>query len=489
MTEIPSIRVSCAVDRPIRTDGEFVLYWMIAERRSRWSFALQHAVAHAARLGRPLLVLEPLDVDYRWACDRFHAFILQGMRDNRNAFANTPVRHLAWVGASSGAGRGLLAALAERACLVITDERPAYRYPALVARAASRLTCRVEQVDGCGVLPLRQAPKAYKRAVDFRRYVHKAFAQDPPELPVDDPVAGADLVPFEVDLTEITERWPEARLDALLGPGGLDDLPIDHDIAPVRDKPGGPDAGAARLERFLLDRLDHYTERNHPDEEVASGLSPWLHFGHVGGAQVVAAILDEETFDPERMNADRFSKQEGAWGLSAGAESFLEEVITWRELSFQTAFLEPEDHARFEGLPAWAQKSLIEHAADPREHLYSLEELAAGQTSDPLWNAAQRQLREEGIIHNYLRMLWGKRVLAWTESPQQCFEWLVELNNRYALDGRDPNSYGGIAWVLGRYDRAWGPERPIYGKIRYMTSASTRRKLRLKGWLSRWETP
>jgi deoxyribodipyrimidine photo-lyase len=232
--------------------------------------------------------------------------------------------------------------------------------------------------------------------------------------------------------------------------------------------------------------MGRYTERNHPDEDVASGLSPWLHFGHIGGAQVAWAVLQDQEWSTNRMDPSRFSKQEGAWGLSEGAESFLEEVITWRELSFQTALLQPEDHARFEGLPDWAITSLHEHADDPREHLYSLEELAQGRTSDPLWNAAQRQLAEEGVMHNYLRMLWGKRVLAWTESPEQCFEWLVELNNRYALDGRDPNSYGGIAWVLGRYDRAWGPERPIYGKIRYMTSQSTRRKLRLGDWLERW---
>ena len=156
----PERRLTVLRDDPVHDDGEYVLYWMIAERRPTWSFALQHAVAHAARLGKPLLVLEPLDCTYRWACDRFHAFVLAGMRDNRDAFAASDARYLAYVEPEPGAGAGLLAALAERACVVVTDERPAYRFPDLLARAAERLDARLEAVDGAGVLPMRRAPKA-----------------------------------------------------------------------------------------------------------------------------------------------------------------------------------------------------------------------------------------------------------------------------------------------------------------------------------------
>jgi deoxyribodipyrimidine photo-lyase len=137
-------------------------------------------------------------------------------------------------------------------------------------------------------------------------------------------------------------------------------------------------------------------------------------------------------------------------------------------------------------LPDWAQQTLDEHASDVRPYVYSLEEFENAQTHDPLWNAAQRQLVREGRIHNYLRMLWGKKILHWTETPRHALKVMIELNNKYALDGRDPNSYSGIMWVLGRYDRAWGPERPIFGKIRYMTSESTQSKFHVKQYIRKY---
>ncbi len=148
--------------------------------------------------------------------------------------------------------------------------------------------------------------------------------------------------------------------------------------------------------------------------------------------------------------------------MSAGAEAFLDQVITWRELGFNCCHMR-KDYDQYESLPAWAQKTLKEHENDARTARYSLEELEGARTHDPLWNAAQTQLVTEGRIHNYLRMLWGKKIIEWTRSPREALRVMIELNNRYALDGRDPNSYSGIFWCLGRYDRPWGPERPIFG--------------------------
>jgi deoxyribodipyrimidine photo-lyase len=171
--------------------------------------------------------------------------------------------------------------------------------------------------------------------------------------------------------------------------------------------------------------------------------------------------------------------------MSAGAEARLDELVTWRELGFNMA-ARRDDYDRYESLPDWARKTLEKHQRDRRPTVYSLEDFEAAATHDPLWNAAQRQLVREGRIHNYLRMLWGKKILEWSASPRDALETMIELNNRFALDGRDPNSYSGIFWCLGRYDRAWGPERPIFGTVRYMSSENTARKLHVTQYLRRY---
>jgi deoxyribodipyrimidine photo-lyase len=170
--------------------------------------------------------------------------------------------------------------------------------------------------------------------------------------------------------------------------------------------------------------------------------------------------------------------------MSASAESFIDELVTWRELG-HIYCARHADYDSYDTLPEWARDTMEAHASDAREHVYTLEEFDAAATHDEIWNAAQRQLVGEGIIHNYLRMLWGKKILEWSAHPREAFETMIELNNRYALDGRDPNSYSGIAWVMGRFDRGW-PERAIFGKVRSMTSDSTRRKVRLDTYLARW---
>ncbi len=171
--------------------------------------------------------------------------------------------------------------------------------------------------------------------------------------------------------------------------------------------------------------------------------------------------------------------------MSNPAEAFLDQVVTWRELGFNMC-RHQEDHDRYESLTPWALDTLNRHAGDKRPYLYPLTTLTSATTHDPLWNAAQTQLVREGRIHNYLRMLWGKKILEWTPHPREALDTMIELNNRYALDGRDPNSYSGIFWVLGRYDRPWGPERPIFGKIRYMSSRNTARKFDVSGYIERY---
>jgi deoxyribodipyrimidine photo-lyase len=354
--------------------------------------------------------------------------------------------------------------------------------------AAGRIAAPIVAVDGVGLLPLSATPKAHARAVDFRRFLQKTLLPHLDERPQPDPLAGLDLPSFgpEDAPAGLLERWTQAD-DALLTGSveALASLPIDHSVGPVEPQ-GGHAAARARWEAFFERSLPTYgQDRNHPDSDGASGLSPWLHFGHISVFELFADIVSAEDWGPDDT-ADRVRGQRaGWWGMSAGVESFLDQVLTWRELGHHFAHHTAESH-RWETLPEWARKTLEVHAEDARGHVYSLDQLDGAHTHDPVWNAAQRQLVQTGRMHNYLRMLWGKRVLEWLPHPQHALPVLLHLNDKYALDGRDPNSVSGVSWVFGRFDRAWGPERPIFGKIRYMSSENTVRKLKMRRYLARW---
>jgi deoxyribodipyrimidine photo-lyase len=467
----------------VRGEGRYVLYWMTAARRLGWNHALEQAVDWSSLLGRPLLVLEALRCDYPWATARTHRFVIDGMADNAAACAARRVAYHPYVEPAPGAGRGLLEALAAQACVVVTDDSPAFFLPRALEAAAERLTVRLDAVDSNGLLPVRAAGRAYATARDFRRFVQKSF--DPADAPAADPLAEAPHAAGGAVPAEVARRWPAAVLPALRAAGGLAALPLDHEVAPVAGMNGGAAEAAARLRGFVASRIDGYGEgRNDPATPRTSGLSPYLHFGQLSPYAVFDAVAGAEGWTPAKLAPRPNGARAGWWGMRAGAEAFLDQLVVWRELGLNGAvFL--EDYDRYDSLPQWARTTLAEHAADVRPALYSRERLENAATDDAIWNATQRQLRQDGVIHTYLRMLWGKRVLTWTESPEQALALLVELNNRWALDGRDPNSYSGIFWVFGRYDRPW-PERAIFGKVRTMTSRSTASKFKLDEYLRRY---
>ena len=484
-SRVPAGRIRTVNGAPVRPDRPWVVYWMVAARRARANFALQRAVELALELGRALVVLEPLEVDYPWASDRLHAFALQGMADNAEAFAGRPVRYVPYVEPRPGEGRGLLEAFAGRAAVVVTDDAPVFFLPSILEAAGRRLDVRLEAVDGCGLVPVRAVDRAFVTAFSFRAWLQKTLPAHLDARPADDPLAGAPL-PAAPDVAATMTRWAEAS-PALLAadPAALARLPIDHDVAPVTTR-GGTAAAAARLAAFVDRDLDGYAEgRRDPDTDRGSGLSPYLHFGHLSAHDVFAAVMTRERWTRRRLAARGGGAREGWWGVRPGAEAFLDQLVTWREIGFNAA-AHLAGYDRYDTLPAWAQATLAAHVRDPRAHTYDREAFARAATHDPIWNAAQTELRREGRIHTYLRMLWGKKILEWSPSPREALATMIDLNNRYALDGRDPNSYSGICWCLGRYDRPWGPEREIFGSVRYMSSENTARKLRLKAYLRRY---
>jgi len=483
---VPAIRVSDANDVPVRPDGDYVLYWMTANRRLDWNFALEHAIDQAKAFGKPLLIFEPLRIRYRWASDRLHRFIIEGMREHQRRLAGHTVGYYPYVEPQPGAGTPLLATLARKAVLVVTDEFPCFFLPQMIQAVKADLPARLQLVDAHTIIPLRKADRTFTVAHSYRRWMQKQILDELLDQPKPEPLKGLKIPAFPGVDSKILRRWPAADLDSLLASGGMNRLAIDHDVRPSAQYIGGESHAAKRLERFIDTSLDAYgDDRNHPDKRATSGLSPYLHFGHISPHKILAAVLQHQLWTPNQASSPN-GKNSGFWNVSEPAEAFLDQLLTWREIGFNMAFRNPDDYDRYETLPDWALKTLKQHVKDRRPAIYTLEQFERAQTHDEVWNAAQRELVTTGVMHNYLRMLWGKMILHWTRTPEEALQILIELNNKYALDGRDPNSYSGIFWTLGRYDRAWGPTRPVFGNVRYMTSDSTKKKLKLKGYLTKF---
>lgn len=459
---------------------------MTAFRRLSWNFAVDRAIEWARELRRPLLIFEPLRAGYPWACERFHRFVLDGMAEKARALARGKgVLYFPYVEPAAEHGKGLLAALAADASLVVTDDFPCFFLPRMIEAAASRISVRFEAVDSNGLLPLRATSAVFTTAYSFRRFLQKNL---PPHLslsPAPNPFRGLRLPPAVNLPAGISRRWPSATLLQLERQSFLGSLPVDHSICATGDS-GGEAPARKLLSKFLSRRLARYTAfRNQPGGESTSGLSPALHFGHLSAHEAFHSLAARENWSDRKLSLHPDGSRSGWWGVSPPAEEFLDQLITWREIGFNFC-VHDSGYDRFESLPSWARQTLEKHARDERAWTYSLEEFASASSHDPLWNAAQRQLLREGRIHNHLRMLWGKKIIEWSRSPREALDILIELNNRYALDGRDPNSYSGIFWCLGRYDRPWGPERPVFGTVRYMSSENTARKLKVRGYLERF---
>ena len=486
-------------ESPINENGKFILYWMTACRRFAYNASLQHAISLSNLLNKPVLVVEAVSITHKFANDRILSFMVQGIMDNIIDFGENSVSYIPWVEIKQKAGNKMLSSLAGEACCVVIDDYPTYT-PSKIRDAAGRnLQLRVDAVDSNGIFPMKWAEKEFTTAYSFRKYVQRnlldAFQTIPSKNPVEQ--SNGNIRVSEEIISDLKKNigFESTPLEWLwrvaeggdVGNQAMEEFPIDHTVPAVITSKGGVNEARLRLQKFLNYRLNKYsTDRNNPDKPAVSGLSPWLHFGHISSYEIIHNVLSKENWNPDSLNHEDTGKgtRTGWWGVSESSSSFLDQIITWRELGFNFAH-NRDDHATVETIPNWAKLSMKEHINDDRI-IYSLEELESAETHDEIWNAAQRELRETGIIHNYLRMLWGKRILEWAPDPVTASDWMGSLIDRWALYGRDPNSYTGIFWVLGRHDRAWGPERPIFGKVRFMSSANTARKLDLQGYLSQF---
>jgi len=482
---VPDLRIRALNTRPISKRGKYVLYWMTAQRRCGWNFALDRAIELSQETDRPLVILEALRLDYPWSSARIHDFVMRGMADNAEHTAEKAVTYFPYVESTKGEGKGLLQSLGKAACVVVTDDFPCFFIPRMAAAAANVLDVRLEAVDSNGLYPLAAADRSFTTAFSFRAHLQKHLPPHLAKRPRATPFRDLSIPSLDRLPTSVTRRWPATPVSVLAD--GSEKLGLRFASAvPPCSTTGGTRAAGRCLRDFLGEPISRYDEdRNAVEASGTSGLSPYLHFGHISAHQIFHEITKREQWTPESLDGPKGGKREGYWNLPPAVEGFLDQIITWRELGYQFCARHP-DYDTYESLPQWARTTLQQHSSDPRDPCHDLGTLESARTYDDVWNAAQRQLLIEGRMHNYLRMLWGKKILEWSETPQKALEVMIHLNNKYALDGRNPNSYSGIFWTLGRFDRAWGPERPIFGKVRYMSSDSTRRKLKLKPYLNRY---
>ena len=458
---------------------------MQINRRFHYNFALEYAVGWANKLDKPLLILEAFSCDYTWATDRSHTFMMQGMKEHLDYAEDQSLNYVSFVEQEPGQYENLLKKLASNATVLVTDEYPVFIMRERNEQYPKQMDLPYITVDSNGLIPLGLTDKDPYSAYFFRKIMQKNFIEAYTNPPQQHPMDNLEnTMAVEID-DSVFHGLPKAK-DALNNISGfISGLDINHDVPPV-DLHGGRSAATGMLGQFIKNALLEYDDkRNDPDEKKTSQLSPWLHFGKISEYEIVRAVLEHQ---PKGWDLDKITFNKGSTGGffngDPNVDGFLDEVITWREVGYHFAHHRP-DYDQIDSLPDWVQKTMDEHRDDPREWIYSYDELKNSQTHDDIWNAAQTQLREEGIIHNYLRMLWGKKVIEWTPDYKTALKYLIDLNNTYAIDGRDPNSYSGIFWCFGRFDRAW-QERPIFGKLRYMTSNSTRKKVKLKQYLDKY---
>lgn len=449
-------RVSLLNDREPNTNARYVLYWMQMTKRAHHNHALNFAIQKANGLKLPVVVYEGLKYYYPWASDRLHTFILEGVEEKRKEFERLGIRYLFYLQKDKSDPKQTVAKLAKDAAMIVTDDYPCFIVPGHNRTIAEKARIPVYAVDSNGIIPMSCFEKEEYAAYTVRPKIKKL-------LP-------AYLKPFKqerlnVQKLDIRVDCPDTQVNEQNIAKLVAVCDIDHSVGPSPFYRGGTANGRKRLKLFTGEILKGYeTARNKPDRDGSSRLSSYLHFGFLSALEVAEAVQEADA-------------------LRAAKEAYLEELIVRRELSFN--FTRHNEHYdSLAALPAWVHKTMREHADDKRGALYSLEELEAGRTHDPLWNAAQREMVVTGEMHNYVRMLWGKNVIAWTESYEEAFAILEHLNNKYCLDGRDPNSYAGILWCFGKHDRPW-MERPVFGTIRYMTSGSTGKKFDSKKYI-RW---
>lgn len=437
--------------------GEFVLYWLHNAMRAHENPALDVAMELAKANNLPLLVYQGLCETYPYASDRHHAFILQGARDVQREMAERGIRYVFHLQRRGDRGP-FLKQLTEQAAVLVTEQMPVEPLAGWIERLVATTETPVVTVDAVCLVPMPSQPKACTRAFQFRERTKKIFAD---RVAAPYPNRGLDCAMYDGPLPMRPLDLQDVDLAELIG-----QCEIDHTVGPVTDTPGGSRAGYRRWEAFKAEGLRGYAKRrNNAAAHTTSRLSAYLHYGMVSPFRIAREAHE------------------------VGAEKYLDELLIWRELAHHYCYHNVGALDSFDALPEWAQETLEDHAHDPREADFTWERLARARSGDPLWDACQRSLLKHGELHNNVRMTWGKAVLPWVKTPRQALRTIIDLNHRYALDGRAPNSYGGLLWCLGQFDRPFKPPQEIFGTVRTRPLASHAERIDLQRYQSLVDRP
>jgi deoxyribodipyrimidine photo-lyase len=441
-------------DAPIRQKADYVLYWAQMNRRAKSNHALEYAIVLGNEYGLPVFCYEGLTCTYEFANDRLHTFVIEGVCDTQKALERRGIGYAFYLRRKRSDPNDMLYELAAKAAAVVTDDYPTFIAAQHNSRVPQKLGVAYFGVDSSCIVPMSCFEKreyaAYTIRPKINRLLPEYFHPAPHHKP-EHPWRG-ERPKFHVEVT--AGNIPEL----------VASCEIDHTVKPSTTYHGGSAAAEDHLTHFLKTSLRRYAkDRNEPSAHATSNLSPYLHFGHISSLEV--ALAAKEYAEEHKLVADEF----------------LEELIVRRELAFNYARW-AKNIRGFDDLPDWARKTMDKHAKDKRDPLYTAQEMTQARTHDALWNATQKELLLRGKIHGYYRMYWGKKIIEWSKNYQDALDLMIELHDRYALDGRDPNTYTNILWCFGLHDRPWF-DRPIFGVMRYMAFDGMKRKTDINAYI------
>ncbi|WMS42089.1 deoxyribodipyrimidine photo-lyase [Acuticoccus sp. MNP-M23] len=429
-------------------DGNYVLYWMQHSQRATDNPALEHAAARANECGKPLKVLFVVDPTYPEANARHYTFMLEGIAETKQAVERRGIHFALRLGSPPE----IAAAEARNASVAVTDRGYLRHLAAWRDQLAEDAPCLAEMVEGDVIVPVEAASdKLESAARTIRRKLHDRtdeFATLPDTVTLEHKAKGLD-------------HADDRAIDDVAA--FIEALEIDASVGPVDGFKGGTRMAMARLKAFADDALDAYGEgRSDIVNRNVSHLSPYLHFGQISPVTIYRAVKASGAGDDDKAG-------------------YVDEMLVRRELAVNFVHYN-KDYDSVSGLPGWARDTLEAHASDERPAVFTASEMEHSKTDDPYWNAAMREMRLTGYLHNHLRMYWGKRIITYTNTPGHAYRTALALNNKYLLDGRDCNSYANVGWLFGVHDRGW-PEREIFGKVRSMTPGGLKRKFDVDGYV------